>query len=153
MLEGADHLLFTAHGLPVRVIERGDPYVEQVERTVEALTARLGSSLPVSLAFQSRLGPVEWVGPHIDDEIRRLAAEGVRTLVAAPVTFTCENLETLWDLDREMAELSRSCGIETWRRAPAPGTSEDLIDQLARLVTERASGAGWLDDKGRTEES
>jgi len=153
LLDGADHLLFTAHGLPLRVIERGDPYVEQVQRTVEALTARLGSSLPVSLAFQSRLGPVEWVGPHIDDEIRRLAAEGVRTLVVAPVTFTCENLETLWDLDRDMADLGRSCGIETWRRAPAPGTSEDLIDQLARLVTERASGAGWLDDKGRTEEN
>lgn len=144
LLTGAEHLLFTAHGLPRRVVDRGDPYVEQVEQTVRALGCELPESPPRSLAFQSRLGPVEWVGPNIDDEIRRLGSAGIRKLVVAPVTFTCENLETLWDLDREMAELARQCGIEDYCRAPVPGIHPDFIGQLARLVREQAHRAGWI---------
>lgn len=151
LLDGADHLLFTAHGLPRRVVERGDPYVAQVEQTVAALGRQVPHTVPRSLAYQSRLGPVEWVGPHIDDEIRRLAAAGVRRLVAAPVTFACENLETMWDLDREMAELAGQCGILDYRRAPAPGTDPFFIEQLAQLVLDRSRGAGWLPGSGTVE--
>ncbi len=151
LVDGADHVLLTAHGLPKRVIEQGDPYVAQVERTAEVLSRELPDSPPCSLAFQSRLGPVEWVGPHLDDEIRRLAAEGVRRLVVAPVTFACENLETQWDLDREMATLAGRCGIEDYRRAPVPGTDPQFIDQLALLVLDQARRAHWLSGPGGME--
>lgn len=144
LLQGADHLLFTAHGLPSRVVRGGDPYAAQVARTVTALERRLPAGLESSLAFQSRLGPVEWIGPHVDDEIRRLAAGGVRRLVVAPVSFACENLETLWDLDREMARLAESCNIASYRRAPAPGCRPEFIGQLGRLVREGAARAGWV---------
>jgi ferrochelatase len=146
LLDGADHLLFAAHGLPQRVVERGDPYVDQVGQTVAALERELGDGPPSSLAFQSRLGPVAWVGPHIDEEIRRLGAAGVRRLVVAPVTFVCENLETLWDLDREMAGLAGESGITDYRRAPVPGCAAPFIGQLALLAREQARDAGWRDN-------
>jgi ferrochelatase len=151
LLDGADHLLFTAHGLPARVVRRGDPYVAQVQRTVAALERLLPADPPRSLAFQSRLGPLAWVGPHVDDEIRRLAGAGVRRLVLAPITFVCENLETLWDLDREMAGLADRCGIEDYRRAPVPGTDPAFIGELARLVRGKARQAGWIADGRPTE--
>ncbi len=151
LLDGADHLLFTAHGLPARVVQQGDPYVAQVQRTVTALERLLPAAPPRSLAFQSRLGPLAWVGPHVDHEIRRLAVEGVRRLVVAPITFACENLETLWDLDREMAGLADRCGIEDYRRAPAPGSHPVFIGQLARLVLEKARLAGWIAADQQTE--
>jgi len=144
LLHGAEHLLLTAHGLPRRVVEAGDPYAEQVQRTKAALERRLCADMPCSLAFQSRLGPVAWIGPHLDDEIRRLAADGIRRLVVAPVSFACENLETLWDLDREMARLAAACGIESYRRAPAPGCHPRFITQLAGLVREQAVRSGWM---------
>jgi len=153
LLDGADHLLFTAHGLPLRVVERGDPYVDQVEETVAALGRELGGGPPSSLAFQSRLGPVEWVGPHIDEEIRRLGAAGVRRLVVAPVTFVCENLETLWDLDRQMADLARESGIPDYRRAPAPGSAAEFIEHLAEMARGQALEAGWIGGNGRGDES
>jgi ferrochelatase len=150
VLDGADHLVLTAHGLPRRVVQAGDPYVDQVRQTVAALKLRLAGEVPCSLAFQSRLGPVAWVGPHLDDEIRRLADGGVRCLAVAPVSFACENLETLWDLDREMARLAADCGISCYRRAPAPGCRPGFIDQLARQALDAAGRAVWV--TGRTED-
>lgn len=144
LLHGAEHLLLTAHGLPRRVVAAGDPYEEQVRRTGAALERRLRHRVPCSLAYQSRLGPVAWIGPHLDDEIRRLAAGGIRRLVVAPVSFACENLETLWDLDREMARLATDCGIESYRRAPAPGCHPGFIAQLAELVQALAVRSGWI---------
>lgn len=144
LLSDGCHLLVSAHGLPAKMIRRGDPYVAEVEKTFSALRAALPDRTAMSLAYQSRLGPVEWTRPYLTDEIQRLAGEGVRSLVVAPVSFVCENLETLYELDLEVAELAAEHGIESYQRAPVPGVHPAFIGALADLVREAAVQAGFV---------
>jgi ferrochelatase len=135
----SSHVVVTAHGLPKKLVQLGDPYVEHVRRTYAALTKGFPSGCTSSLAFQSRLGPVEWTRPYLVDEVKRLADAGVRDLVVLPVSFACENLETLYELDREVAGLARAHGIERYCRVPVPGCHPAFIDELAGLVRQAAS--------------
>ncbi|MBF0393999.1 MAG: ferrochelatase, partial [Alphaproteobacteria bacterium] len=99
-------VLFSAHGLPKKVIAGGDPYRWQVERTAEAVVAALGvPGLDWLVCYQSRVGPLEWIGPATDDEIRRAGADKVG-LVVVPIAFVSEHSETLVELDIEYAELA-----------------------------------------------
>jgi len=118
--------------------------VEEVGRTAEALVSRLPSGTTCSLAFQSRLGPVEWTRPYLTDEIERLAGEGVRSLVVVPVSFVADCLETTYELAIEVAALAREAGIASYRVAPAPGAHPAFIDELADLVRDAARWAGWM---------
>ena len=142
-LSTSAHLVLSAHGLPMRAIRRGDPYLEEVRRTVNALAQRLPAGTRYSLAFQSRVGPMAWTGPALSAEVSRLARGGVRTLVVAPISFVCENLETVYELDIELAALARECGITTFRRVAAPGCHPAFISEIARLVRRTAREAGW----------
>jgi ferrochelatase len=141
-LPATQHLLVVAHGLPERMTKRGDPYVSEVRSSFAALAARLPAGLPLSLAYQSRLGPVRWTQPQVSDVVRRLAQQGVRKLVVLPVSFVCENLETLYDLDIELRELAQRAGITDFRRVPTPGTDPLFIKELAARV--RNVAANWL---------
>jgi len=143
LLSPGAHLVFSAHGLPARAVRRGDRYLEEVARTVSALARRLPEGTRHSLAFQSRVGPMEWTGPNLADEVARLAGEGVRSLVVAPISFVCENLETLYELDIELAAHAAGCGITAFARAPAPGCHPAFIREIARLVRREARDAGW----------
>ena len=145
LLTDGCHLLITAHGLPLRVIEGGDPYLADVSRTVAALGERLPPGTPRSLAFQSRVGRMAWTGPSLGAEVERLAREGTRSLVVLPISFACENLETLYELDIELAAWARKCGIADMTRVPAPGCQPAFIAELARTVHDTARGAGWED--------
>ncbi|MFH1809814.1 MAG: ferrochelatase [Pseudomonadota bacterium] len=139
------HVLMTAHGLPERVIRAGDPYRDQVQQTAEALALRLPEGTPWSLAFQSRLGPVKWLTPYVEDEVARLAAQGCQALLTVPLTFAVENLETLYDLDRVAAEQAGRLGIAWYHRAPAPGCHPRFIEALAEVARSAAGRAGWSD--------
>ncbi len=133
-------LLFSAHGLPEAVIERGDPYQWQVEETAAAIVAALGrDGLDWAVCYQSRVGPRRWIGPSIDDEIRRAGKDGV-PLVVLPIAFVSEHSETLVELDIEYRALAESVGVPAYERIPALGTSPAFIDGLAALV--RAAKAG-----------
>ncbi len=127
-------VLCTAHGLPVRYVRDGDEYVDEVERSFEAFrqTARL--PVPVVLGFQSRLGPVRWVGPQVDEVAERLARGGTRALVVVPLTFVCEHLETRYDLDLELQSEAWQHGIRHYERIPAIGAHPDYIAGLADHV-------------------
>ena len=125
-------LLLSAHGLPKRVIAKGDPYQTQVERTAAAIVARL-SWQDSLVSYQSRVGPVEWIGPATDDEIRRAGAEG-KGVVIAPIAFVSEHSETLVELDIEYGMLAREAGVPDYRRVPTVGTHPDFIAGLAGLV-------------------
>jgi ferrochelatase len=152
-------LLFSAHGLPKRIIDRGDPYQAQVERTVAAIVAEL-SRLDCALGergvgwqvcYQSRVGPLEWIGPSVDAEIKRAGSERV-PLVVAPVAFVSEHSETLVELDIEYRRLAQSCGVPDYRRVPAVGTAAPFIAALASLVRGSPIGgcpAGWAGGCGR----
>ncbi len=128
-------LLFSAHGLPKRVVERGDPYQWQMERTAGAIVDALGiSDLDWGLCYQSRVGPMAWIGPATDGEIRR-AAEAGKGVAVVPIAFVSEHSETLVELDIEYAHLAKEAGAPDYIRVPTVGTAPEFIEGLANLVT------------------
>ncbi len=130
-------LLFAAHSVPVAYVRKGDPYVERVRASVRAITAAAGlEPARVSIAFQSRVGPVEWVGPTPEEAVAALPSD-TRSLVVVPLSFVAENLETLIDLDVELAEhVAATRPDVTFVRTPAPTVEDDVIAFLADLVEE-----------------
>lgn len=146
-------VLFSAHGLPVSIIEKGDPYQDQIEHTVAAVMKAPGfEALDHTICYQSRVTPREWIGPSTDDEIERAAQAGVG-IVLTPVAFVSEHSETLVELDLEYAELAREAGAPCYIRVPAPGTHKAFIASLQGLVEalagreEDTAFAGPLDGK------
>lgn len=132
-------ILFSAHGLPKKIVTDGDPYQQQVERSVAAIRRQLGrEDLETRICYQSRVGPLEWIGPATDAEITR-AAQEKRAIVVVPVAFVSEHSETLVELDIEYAELAHHNGAADYIRVPTVGTQPAFIDGLARLVR----GAGF----------
>ena len=131
---GPVRLLLSAHGLPERIVKRGDPYAWQVEQTAARIAERLAvADLDWRLCYQSRVGPLKWIGPSTDDEIRRAGAEGV-ALVVAPIAFVSEHSETLVELDIEYRHLAASAGVPAYHRAPAVGCHPAFISALAELT-------------------
>jgi ferrochelatase len=131
-------LLLSAHGLPKRIVQKGDPYQWQVEQSAQAVVAALAiPGLDWRVCYQSRVGPLEWIGPATDSEIRRAGAEG-RNLVVAPLAFVSEHSETLVELDIEYGKLARQSGVPQYRRARTVGDDPDFIAGLAGLVRRAA---------------
>jgi protoporphyrin/coproporphyrin ferrochelatase len=133
--DGQKRILFSAHGLPER-IAKNDPYPWQMARTVAAIRTALGPHLEgidSVLCYQSRIGPLKWLGPSIGDEIRRAGAAGVGLLVV-PIAFVSEHSETLVELDVEFKHLAGQVGVPTYLRAPTVGTHDAFIAGLAGLV-------------------
>jgi ferrochelatase len=127
-------ILFSAHGLPERIVAAGDPYRWQVERTVTAVQAALGRpGLDCVLCFQSRVGPLAWLKPATDDEIRRAGAER-RSLIVVPIAFVCEHSETLVELDHDYGRIAEASGVPSYRRLPTVGVDPLFIAGLAREV-------------------
>jgi len=138
------HIFFSAHGLPNKYIaDLADPYQQQTEATVIFVMNRLrqlGYLNNHSLAYQSKVGPVEWLRPYTDDSIRELAAAGVDELVVVPISFVSEHIETLEEIDVEYFEVAKEAGIAHWQRVPALGLEADFIDDLAEAVVEVLPG-------------
>jgi ferrochelatase len=128
------HIVFSAHSVPVRYIEEGDPYLDQTRETVDGIMQRLGSTRPHSLSFQSKVGPVKWLRPSTDEMIRKLAGDGVSQLLLVPVSFVSEHIETLYELDILYRHVSEEVGIGHYRRVPALNCRSDFIGALAGLV-------------------
>jgi protoporphyrin/coproporphyrin ferrochelatase len=133
-------LLLTAHGLPQKIVRAGDPYPRQVAETAAAVVAELSQpGLDWRLCYQSRVGPLKWIGPSTDDEIR-LAGKGRVSLVVAPIAFVSEHSETLVELDHDYRRLAEECGVPTYIRVPAVGTAPTFIALLASLVARAQAG-------------
>jgi ferrochelatase len=131
-------VLFSAHSLPERFVREGDPYVAEVERTVAGVRARLPAGQPWRLGFQSRTGPVRWVGPDTAEVLRDLGREGVREVLVVPAAFVSDHIETLYEIDLLFAEDARRAGIADFRRAPSLNDSPTFLAALADLVLEAA---------------
>jgi ferrochelatase len=126
-------VLFSAHGLPERVIKAGDPYQSQVEQTAKAIVHVIGGELDWSVCYQSRVGPLKWIGPSTEAEITRAGADNV-AVVLYPLSFVSEHSETLVELDIEYRHLADKVGVPTYIRVPTVGTHPLFIAGLARLV-------------------
>ena len=134
-------LIFSAHGLPERTIAKGDPYASEVEATAHALVEKLGvTDHDWRLAYQSRVGPLKWIGPSTDAEIRRAGQDG-KGVVVLPIAFVSEHSETLVELDIEYAKLANESGVRDYRRVPTVGTHPAFIAGLADLVTAALANA------------
>jgi ferrochelatase len=129
-------LLFSAHSLPLDVIDRGDPYPQEIGASVQAVVERLGAPNPYLLAYQSEVGPVRWLGPHTEQVIERLGARGQKDLLIVPIAFTSDHIETLSELDREYGEVATRVGITRYRRTPALNERPMFMDALADIVRE-----------------
>jgi ferrochelatase len=146
---GRIRLLFSAHGLPKKVIDGGDPYQSQVELGAAAIMAALGrDDVEAQVSYQSRVGPLEWIGPSTESEIRRAGAEGVGLLVL-PIAFVSEHSETLVELDIEYGHLARDSGVPVYRRVPAVADHPLFIGELAAMVRRcLADGASLQSGEG-----
>lgn len=136
-------LLFSAHGLPEQVIAAGDPYQWQIEQTAAAVAAQLPELPDWDICYQSRVGPLQWIGPATDDAIRKAGADG-KGLVLTPIAFVSEHIETLVELDEEYGDLARECGVETYVRVPALGVETGFIAALAGMVKDALDRAPGL---------
>jgi len=144
-LGNSARILFTAHGLPKKVVEGGDPYQNHVEQTVEAILARLGrKDLDWVTCYQSRVGPLEWIGPATEDEITRAGKDG-KAIIMTPVAFVSEHSETLVELDIEYAEEAKIAGVPTYVRVPTVTDAPAFIEGLAKLVEDAMAKDNGLD--------
>lgn len=134
-------ILFSAHALPQKFIDRGDPYLEHVQATVNGVMERIGERQPRALAFQSRSGPVKWMEPDTVDEIDRLAAAEVPGVLIVPVSFVSDHIETLLEIDFEYRMHAEKTGLPRFERAPSLNDHADFIQALSGLVREHLEKA------------
>ena len=136
-------VIFTAHSLPEKILEWGDPYPVQLQETVCAVMARLGPQ-PYKFAYQSAaISSEPWLGPDASELIEQFAAEGKRHVLICPIGFVCEHLEILYDIDIVYQKLAKSLGIHL-ERIEMLNDSPEMISGLARLVRNTAKESGWL---------
>lgn len=132
-------ILFSAHSLPLDVIDRGDSYPQEVGASVQRVVEYLKVPNPYLLAYQSDVGPVRWLGPSTEQVIRRFGARGQKRLLVVPIAFTSDHIETLSELDREYGEVAHQAGIAQYERAPALNDRPRFLDALAEIVRDHLS--------------
>jgi ferrochelatase len=126
-------VLFSAHGLPVRVVDRGDPYPDETRRTVDTLTAMLGD-VDTHLGYQSRTKPVKWIGPGTEDVLADLAESGHTGVVMVPLSFVSDHIETLYEIDILFRDKASELGITDYRRSAVMNDRPEVGPMLADIV-------------------
>jgi ferrochelatase len=135
------HVFFSAHGVPKSYVEEaGDPYQLEIQACARLIMATLNRANPWTLAYQSRVGPVEWLKPYTEEALEHLGAEGVKELVVVPISFVSEHIETLEEIDIEYREIATTAGVSNFRRVPALDTDPTFIAGLADLVQKALAG-------------
>ena len=137
-------LVFSAHGVPVSVIEAGDPYQAQVEATVKLVIERGGWPNPYILCYQSRVSPGQWLQPSLYSTLARLAAEGAQQALIIPISFVSDHVETLYEIDIEAREYAARAGISQFELMPGLNTSPTFIRSLASLVLQEVGSHAKL---------
>jgi ferrochelatase len=131
------HLVFSAHGTPMKLVRQGDPYQSQVERTRDAVVRQGMFDLPHTLCYQSKVGPQKWLEPSLTGTVQKLGADGVSHLLVVPLAFVSNHIETLWEINMEIRHLAKSRGIRYFDMMPALHTNPSFIGALAELVREK----------------
>ncbi len=130
--------LFSAHGIPLSLHEKGDPYISEVEKTVKAIVKALKIN-DWSICYQSRTGPVKWVEPSTEKAIETLARKGMKKTIIVPVSFVSDHIETLYEIDIIYKKMAENLDIELIR-VPSLNTSQKFIESLKLLVLESLKG-------------
>lgn len=143
------HVLFSAHSLPMKIVKLGDPYPAEVERTIAAVTRGLKQSW--SLAYQSRNGPLPWLQPYLEDELKRLGRAGVSDVLVVPISFVSDHIETLFELDQLYAGVAKQHGITNYRRTHCFNGDPMFSQLLYSLLVESDSEAALFGNNYQTE--
>ncbi len=134
------HLLFSAHSLPKKIIQQGDPYEKQTIDTIRIITSRI--PLKWHLSYQSRSGPVEWLEPSTEEKLKELAHKKIKKVLVVPISFVSDHIETLFEIDILYKDLAEKLGIDL-RRADSLNTQPKFIEALAEITREEIIKAGW----------
>ncbi len=144
--ERPPHVLFNAHGLPMKVVAKGDPYPSEVYATVAAVADALGLEKGAwSLSFQSRVGFMEWLRPYTEEEIPRLARTGVQDLLVVPMSFVCDHYETLFEMRLLQGRIAAEAGIRRYRVAPALNDDPVFLAALSDIARDERA---WTTVRG-----
>ena len=143
------HLVFSAHSLPMSVVQAGDPYPHQVKATMEAIMRRGGWSLPYTLCYQSKVGATRWLGPYLHATLKELASKGVQQVCVVPISFVSDHVETLNEINIEARKQAGCLGIRNFTMVAGLNDSPKFIAALADLVV-NAVGAETLEVVGTT---
>lgn len=134
-------IVFSAHSLPMRVVNRGDPYTQEVGATVGKVMNQLGLANRYMLAWQSQVGPLPWMGPQTGEVIEGFARQGHKHLLVVPIAFTSDHVETMFEIDIEYAEEAAAAGVTHFHRAPSLNDEPLIFDAFADIVkTHLAAG-------------
>jgi len=135
------HVLFSAHSLPQKIIDEGDLYANQTKETIREITKRI--PIKWHLSYQSKSGPVKWLEPSTDEKLKELAAEGIKNILVAPISFVSDHIETLYEIDILYKDLAEKLGI-TLKRVDSLNTHPLFIEALKDMVIKSAKGKGWI---------
>ncbi len=138
---GDIHVLFSAHSLPQKIIDEGDPYVYQIMGTIEEIIKRI--SIKWHLSYQSKSGPVKWLEPSTDEKLKELAGEGVKNVLVVPISFVSDHIETLYEIDILYKNLAEKLGIKL-KRVESLNTHPVFIGALKDMVQKNVKEAGWV---------
>lgn len=138
------HLVFSAHGTPMKLVREGDPYSGHIKQTVDAIMKRGRYTQEHSLCYQSKVGPLKWLTPSTPDTIHELAAKGVKNMLIIPVAFASDHLETLYEVGIEFRHMAMSDGVEQFEVTHGLNDSPIFIDALAQLVFDKTDLADTL---------
>ncbi|MFZ0035937.1 MAG: ferrochelatase [Candidatus Acidiferrales bacterium] len=138
-------LVFSAHGLPMKLVKAGDPYPQQIEETMRLVLARGGWANRRVLCYQSRVGPQKWLEPSLTQAIERLANEGVKRMLVIPISFVTDHIETLHEINIEAREEAEKLGVEEFTMTGALNDSVIFIRALADLVLKAAGFEKGID--------
>jgi ferrochelatase len=128
------HLLYSAHSIPERYVRQGDPFLEQTRRSVDLINKQLDNAFPSTLAFQSKIGPVKWLGPSTKDTLAEMGRKRIGKVLAVPISFVSDHIETLQEIGMAYRDLARQSGIGEFQRADAPNLHPRFIDALAHIA-------------------
>jgi len=135
------HVLFSAHSLPKKFIDQGDPYVHHIMRTIEEITKRI--PIQWHLSYQSKSGPVQWLEPSTEEKLNELSGKGVKNILVVPISFVSDHIETLYEIDILYANLATDLGM-TLHRTVSLNTHPQFIKALHDIVMKSAIQLQWL---------
>ena len=141
------HVVFSAHSLPVRITQMGDPYVDQLHETAMLVAEKAGlGEEKWSWSFQSAgRSPEPWLGPQLPEHLEALAKKGIRNVVSVPVGFVSDHVEILYDIDIQAQQTAKALGIRL-ERPPALNEDPLFIMAIAQIIQDCAQKQGWIQE-------
>lgn len=131
------HIVFTAHGLPLKYIKAGEKYPERIEQARDDIIQKLGDigkNAQFHLAYQSKAGPFPWTQPYTHDKLEEISKTNPRTVIMVPLGFVSNNVETLYEIDILYSELAQELGIKDYRRVQVPDQDSEYVKNIADML-------------------